>query len=183
MKILGGNGNGGGEVDRGARRGKHFITDIIRTKPENLQTKRGTSGQVVTLHTNYFRLLKKPTWQIYQYRVDFSPNIELQGLRKRLIYEQKPIFGGYLFDGAMLFLTVKLPDDITEFMSKDREGSPIQTTVKFVGVVSMVNATSVQVLNLILRRSMDALKLQLVGRNYFDAVAKVLVFIMSLNDG
>lgn len=163
-------------MDRGARRGKHVVTNIIRTKPENLPTKRGTSGQVVTLQTNYFRLLKKPTWQIYQYRVDFVPNIEIQGLRKRLIYEQKPTFGGYIFDGSMIFLTRELPQEITEFMSQDREGSPIQIIVKFAGIVSMDNATSVQILNLILRRSMDALKLQLVGRNFFDAIAKVLLF-------
>lgn len=123
--------------------------------------------------TNHFRLLKKPNWQLYQYRVDFAPNIELRGLRNRLIYEQKPTLGGYLFDGTMLFLSIKLPNDVTQFMAKDREGNPIQTTVKFVNLVSMATAASVQILNLILRRSMEALKLQLVGRNFFDAVAKV----------
>lgn len=168
-----GNGNGAATSDRGALRGKHTIVDIIRTKPNTLQSKRGSSGKTVALITNYFRLLKKPTWQIYQYRVDFSPTIELRGLRNRLIFEQKPIFGGYLFDGTMLFLTVKLPNDITEFMSKDRDENRIQTTVKFVGLLSMSTAASVQILNLILRRSMEALKLQLVGRNFFDAIAKV----------
>ncbi|XP_037029496.1 protein aubergine-like [Bradysia coprophila] len=169
----GGNGGGVGKVDRGSVRARNIITDIIQTKPQNIQSKKGTSGQPVALLTNHFRLLKQPNWQLYQYRVDFSPQIELRGLRNRLIYEQKPTLGGYLFDGTMLFLSVKLPNEVTEFMSKNREGEPIQTTVKYINPIDMTAAVSVQILNLILRRSMEALKLQLVGRNFFDAVAKV----------
>lgn len=173
--IAGGNGGNGGATkpDRGSIRARTIITDIISTRPQNLQSKRGTAGQPISLMTNYFRLIKKPGWQLYQYRCDFQPNIELSGLRKRLIYEQKATFGGYLFDGTVLYLTIQLPDETTRFVSADREGNQIETTVRFVNVVSMTAAASIQVLNLILRRSMDALKLQLVGRNFFDAVAKV----------
>jgi aubergine-like protein len=159
--------------DRGSVRSRTILTDIIKTKPENVISKRGTTGQPVTLLTNHFRLLKQPTWQLYQYRVDFSPQIELRGLRNRLIFEQKPTLGGYLFDGTMLFLSVKLPNEVTEFMSKDRDGNAIQTTIKYINPIDMTTAVSVQILNLILRRSMETLKLQLVGRNFFDAVAKV----------
>ncbi|XP_037033212.1 protein aubergine-like isoform X2 [Bradysia coprophila] len=170
----GGNGgNGAAKRDRGSVRGRTFITDIIRTKPQNVQSKKGTSGQPVTLLTNYFRLLKQPDWQLYQYRVDFSPPVELRGLRNRLIFEQKAVLGGYLFDGTLLFLSVKLPEETTQFMSSDRDGHLIQTTVKFTNRVDMTTAISVQILNLILRRSMEALKLQLVGRNFFDAIAKI----------
>ncbi|KAJ6638517.1 Protein aubergine, partial [Pseudolycoriella hygida] len=163
----------GAPADRGAIRGRAVISDIIRTKPEGMLTKIGNVGAPVPLKTNYFRLLKKPNWQIYQYRVDFSPNIVLEGLRNRLIFEQKATLGGYLFDGTMLFLTVKLRDEVTQFMSKDKEENPIQTTIKFVGLVSMMTASSVQILNLILRRSMGKLNLQMVGRNFFDSAAKI----------
>lgn len=93
---------------------------------------------------------------------------------KRLIREQKANLGGYLFDGTILFLWQKLHNDITEFMTKDREENPIQITVKFVKLISMLNGESIQVLNLILRNSLAALDLQLVGRNFFDAIAKVI---------
>ncbi|KAG4066173.1 hypothetical protein HA402_014473 [Bradysia odoriphaga] len=170
----GGNGgNGAAKRDRGSVRGRTFITDIIRTKPQNVQSKKGTSGTPVTLLTNYFRLLKQPDWQLYQYRVDFSPPVELRGLRNRVIFEQKSVLGGYLFDGTLLFLSVKLPQEITQFMSSDRDGHLIQATVKYTNRVDMNTAISVQILNLILRRSMEALKLQLVGRNFFDAIAKI----------
>lgn len=139
-------------------------------------SKKGSSGQPVQLLTNYFRLLKQPDWQLYQYRVDFSPPVELRGLRNRLIFEQKAALGGYLFDGTLLFLSIKLPDDMTQFLGTDRDGNLIQTTVKFTNTVNMTSAISVQILNLILRRGMEALKLQLVGRNFFDAIAKVNLF-------
>lgn len=164
-----------GDAQRGAMSGKRVMgtSDIIRTKPEKLEGKQGNSGQTVTLQANYFKLLKKPTWCLYQYRVDFKPELALAGLRNRMIFEQKAKLGGYLFDGTMLFVTQKLDSDLVEFMSKDREGNPIQTLLKFVGQVAMTTASSLQVLNLILRRSMEGLKLQLIGRNFFDAAAKV----------
>lgn len=161
------------EATRGTARGRRILTDIIRTKPVEMSTKKGLTGECVPLTTNYFKLDKKPEWALYQYRVDFSPTLELRGLRNRMIFEQKKTLGGYLFDGTVLYITRKLPLETTEFMSKDRDGNPIQTIVKFVALVSMNTASAIQVLNLILRRAMDGLKLQLVGRNLFDAAAKI----------
>lgn len=162
------------KADRGSIRDRKIIySDIVVTKNADV-SKKGTSGQKVLLTTNHFRLVKKPDWQLYQYRVDFSPPIEHRRFMDKLIREQKNNLGGYLFDGTILFLCKKLPDDVTEFMTKDRDGNPIQTTVKFVKLISMLNGESIQILNLILRRSMAALDLQLVGRNFFDAIAKVI---------
>ncbi|XP_037037430.1 protein aubergine-like [Bradysia coprophila] len=149
------------------------LTNIIRTKPQNVQSKKGTWGQPVTLLTNHFRLLKPPNWQLYQYHVNFSPPIELRGLRNRLIFEQKSLLGGYLFDGTSLFLSVKLPHQVTQFTSSDRDGKSIRTTVEFTRPIDMTTTVSAQILNLILRRSMAVLHLQLIGRNFFDAMAKI----------
>ncbi|XP_037027554.1 protein aubergine-like isoform X2 [Bradysia coprophila] len=160
-------------VDRGSVRDRQILyPDLVVTKNEGV-TKQGKTGQVVSLTTNHFRLIKRPDWQLYQYRVDFSPLIELQGFMNKLIKEQKAHLGGYLFDGTILFLSKKLHNDVTEFMSKDRDDNPIQIKAKFVKLISMLNGESIQILNLILRRSMAALKLQLVGRNFFDALAKI----------
>ncbi len=187
--IIGGYGGYGGnssrDRDRGnndngaSRRERSPIRDILCTKPDTIPTKKGKTGTPVTLTTNYFRLLKKPDWQLYQYRVDISPPTENNLFRKRLIADQKKHLGGYLFDGTMLFLSIKLRDDVTQFMTRDRnDDSPIQITVKFVGLLSMTSAASIQILNLILRRSMSALDLKLVGRNFFDAVAKVFNIVL-----
>lgn len=172
----GDNGARGG--DRGSHRGRAPIPDILKTKPAVVNSKRGAVGNKVVLTANYFRVLKKPTWQIYQYRVDFNPPIESDGFKKKLISEQKANLGGYLFDGTVLYLTVHLNQGETvEFMTKDErdDNKVIVITVKFVKTVSMMEGAAVQILNLILRRSMNGLKLQLVGRNFFDALSKVTI--------
>jgi aubergine len=153
-------------------RGRRQVHDIVRTRPENRNTKVGAGGAVVMLKANYFKLNKSPQWHIYQHRVDFAPDVEQMIVRKGLIGCHKAALGGYLFDGTMLFLTKKLPNDITELYSTRKDGEQIRITVKFVGEISMMDGTALQILNLILRRSMEGLKLQLVGRNFFDAVAK-----------
>lgn len=60
-----------------------------------------------------------------------------------------------------------------ELLTKNREGETIQIKIKHVGIVDVSDAQQIQVLNLILRRAMEGLQLQLVGRNFFDPVAKV----------
>lgn len=174
--MNGGNSRGAQNVDRGAVRGKAIIMkDPVRTRSEskNVPTKQGTAGYKCKLQTNFYRVLKRPNWNIYQYRVDFSPPTEHERFKAKLIAEQEKHLGTYVFDGTMLFLLIHLPKEVTEFMSKDREGNPIQTTVKFTNVLSMTSGASLQILNLIFRRSMNALNLTLAGRNYFDSVAKV----------
>lgn len=148
------------------------MTDIVRTKPLHIESKKGQSGRQVALTTNYFRLDKTPKWCLCQYRVDFAPEIAIEGLRRRFIAEQKERFGGYLFDGTMIFNTKRL--DSFEYVTKDREDQPYKISIKFVGEISMTSSASLQVLNLILRRAMEGLKLQQVGRNLFDAAAKVI---------
>lgn len=164
---------GGGDASRGAVRGNRVIRDIVVTRPTAVTNKRGSTGRRVNLAANYFRLVKAPKWNILQYRVDFSPDIELLHVRRALIREHREKIGGYIFDGTVLFVTRKLPNDVMEFVSKNRNDEAILITVRFVGVITMYDGQAVQVLNLILRRAMEGLNLQLVGRNFFDAVAKI----------
>lgn len=153
------------------------LESIYVTRPPALDSKKGTSGRPVTIQTNFFRLLKSPTWTLYQYRVDFTPTVDHIGLRKALIAQQRSEFGGggYLFDGTLLYLTKKLEtaNDVIVFQSESRENVQYDVQLKFTSEVSMKTSTSVQILNLILRKALQGLQLQLVGRNYYDAAAKV----------
>lgn len=146
---------------------------MLVTKPPNIETKHGVNGEPVTLLTNYYKLAHKPNWNIYRYRVDFTPDVAMRGLRDFLIRSLKEMLGGYLFDGSQIFAVRKLDDDITEKVIKARDGIDYMVIIKFTGIVSMSESHSVQVLNLILRRAMGGLKLQLVGRNFFDPDGKV----------
>uniref|UniRef100_A0A0K8TM02 Piwib n=1 Tax=Tabanus bromius TaxID=304241 RepID=A0A0K8TM02_TABBR len=173
---VGAGGERGGRPGAGDRPGRPKrgpSYEIVHTRPSNVQSKRGVSGSEVILQANYFRILKKPSWNLYQYAVSYNPPVELDRVRKGMLSEHKALIGGYLFDGAMLFATQKLPDEVTEINMTSRSGEPQQITIKFTGIVSMSESRSLQVLNLILRKAMEGLKLQLVGRNFFDAVSKI----------
>lgn len=146
---------------------------MVHTKPEDVTSKIGVQGSKILLQTNYFRLKTTPTWRLYQYHVSFSPTIELKRLKGGILSEHRTKLGGYLFDGSNLFTTVKLDEDQTILHTKSRQGENYVITIKYVGQISMTEWQSLQILNLILRRSMEGLKLQLVGRNFFDPIAKV----------
>lgn len=167
--------NSDGGTDK--KRDRRDRLDMCVSHDKDLQTKKGNIGRTVCLTAIYFRVLRKPEWELHQYRVDFNPHVEILVLRKRLMHEQKPLLGGFLYDSNnMLFLSQKLPKDVHEVTTKHRDGNEIQITLKWVKVVEMPTRESLQVLNIIVRRAMDGLKLQLVGRNLFDAKAKVSIF-------
>lgn len=147
--------------------------EILRTRPSTVVSKVGTSGERVRLYSNYFKLVKNKDWMIHQYRVDFEPECVFDRLRKALIWQKKDLFGGHVFDGQQLFTIKKLPDDITRYAVTARDETVYNVTVKFTNLVSQSENQSIQIMNLILRKAMDSLKLQLVGRNFFDPDAKV----------
>lgn len=132
------------------------------------------------LQANFFRLLKKPTWNIYKYDVKFDPECMMVRLRNALIMQHKEAIGGFLFDGTQLFLTRKLDTDdngTIKFKSKTRTEEEYTLTMKFTRIVQMTENESLQILNLILRRATQGMELQLVGRNFYDAASKVSVII------
>lgn len=110
------------------------------------------------------------------HRIDFEPEILLDKTRRDLMRSINGMFGGgYLFDGTQLFLTKKLEDPngpIERTVNSD-DGKAVNIMIRFVGVVSMQEERAIQIMNLILRRAMDGLHLQTVGRNKYDAAAKV----------
>ena len=61
------------------------------------------------LQTNYFEVLKRTDWCLYQYRVDIAPNEERTFVKKALLRVHEKVLGSYLFDGTMLFCSNRLP--------------------------------------------------------------------------
>lgn len=135
-----------------------------RGKQEN---KRGTGGTIVKLRANYFPITPlKKEWNIYQYRVDFLPDIEETFIKKAILRPYRAEFNGYVFDGSMLFTSTKLANDRREILTTRTNGDKVTIVLKYVGNIPA--ETALQVLNIILRSAMDGLNLQLIRRNYFD---------------
>ncbi|XP_037959343.1 protein aubergine-like [Teleopsis dalmanni] len=175
-----GKGHGGrGGRNRG---GPHTpLLDSLFTRPQTCVSKMGETGRHVTVDTNYFKILKKPEWNIYQYRVDFVPEIDMSFVRRTLILQHKAKLGGYIFDGTMLFTTNDLrgtkKGHYHEFhlTSEYRDGKTVLIKIKHVGIVDANEAQLFQVLNLILRQSMGGLDLQQIARHFFDPYAKISI--------
>lgn len=157
---------------------------LIKTKPHNNATSHDPNAfslpnvTFVTLETNYFALESQMTrnqWTIYKYHVTFEPECVVKSLQMFLLSQHKGTIGGYLFDGTQLFTTRNLhgDDKIVEFTSITREETEYRLKILFTRVVLMSDQESQQVLNLIQRRNMRGLHLQLVGRNYYDPLKAV----------
>lgn len=145
--------------------------EMVITRPENLVSKKGTGGQAIKVTANYFKLNLKNDWTIYQYRVDFTPDIEDTRMKKAVLRRERTQIGGNLFDGTMIFTVNRIR--VTELATKLDNGDVIQIQFKEIGTVSRTDQRMLQIYNLILRRAMGGLKLSLLGRNYYDSAAAV----------
>ena len=54
---------------RGATRGRRErASEILKTRPDHIDSKRGQGGDPVQIMANYFKLKMKTEWRLYQYR-------------------------------------------------------------------------------------------------------------------
>ncbi|EDW63285.1 protein piwi [Drosophila virilis] len=158
--------------------------EIVNSRPADIVTKRGQDGTPIKLLSNFYRLKTKPQWRIVHYHVDFAPEVEVVRVRCGILSEHARILGtGYLFDGAQLFTTKKFEQDVTVLQATSKQGVNYTITIKFVGYISAAEPRFLQVLNLILRRSMKGLNLEQVGRNLFDPHARIKLFEVELWPG
>lgn len=73
----------------------------------------GFSGSPIELKANFFKILSRPQWVLYQYHVDFKPVMESRRLRSALMYQHEETLGkARTFDGALLFLPHKLHNTV-----------------------------------------------------------------------
>ncbi|XP_073981992.1 piwi-like protein Siwi isoform X3 [Rhodnius prolixus] len=171
MKIRGASASA-----RGNYRGKKPMLENIYTRPKELKSKQGTAGIPVTLSANYFKLVNHTDWALYQYRVDFSPEEDRTVKRKALLRIHKDVLGGYIFDGTVLFVSHRLnPEPMELYSKRDSDEEKIRITVKKAGDLVMGDHHYIQLFNILMRKCLSNLQLQMVGRNYFDASARVEV--------
>lgn len=164
------------------------MNQLIATRPEHIKSKTGESGTQVQLLANYFPLKPIKDFCFRQYRVDFRPEVELLGLRKFLIANASKQIKGYVYDGAnILYLTRRLPEKETIFHVKSKDDTAYQVSLRDTNnEIRNTDATAMMVLNTILRRAMDGLKLKLIQRNLYDSDAAVkylfvITFFLFLN--
>ncbi|NXK82380.1 PIWL1 protein, partial [Amazona guildingii] len=158
-------------ADRGRRR-RDFNDLGVNTRQaiEHVQeSKTGTSGVMVKLTTNYFRLTSRPQWALYQYHVGYSPEMEARRLRSALLFQHEELIGKtHAFDGSVLFLPKKLVNKVTEVFSRTRNGEDVKITITLTNELPPSSPTCLQFYNIIFRRLLKMLNLQQIGRNYYN---------------
>ena len=180
-ELVSGNGaNGNGDAaatGRGSMRGARYGRDLLITRPASLQSKAGTSGQPFKCIANYFKVKQRPDWSLVQYRVDFAPEEDRTFVRKVLVKEHAHSIrdGWYIFDGTMMYTSGNIDgSDTVQFTSTRKDdGQAIQISIRKVGVVPPSSQSYFQFFNIMIRKVMEKLDLQLLGRNYYDSKAGI----------
>lgn len=159
---------------RGSVRGRRVINlPEIETRPASLQSKKGTTGQRAIMQANYFKLLSAPSWCLFQYRVDFEPAEERTVVRKGLLKLHKASLVSYIFDGTVMYTTTRLPAPLELLSKRQSDNAEIKIIIRLVGELKKGDHHYIQVFNIIMRRCLELLKLQVIGRDYYDARAKI----------
>ena len=133
-------------VGRGATRGRRDRANefFARTRPADLQSKRGDGGTEVTVATYYFEVICKPNWRLLQYRVNMTPAMEHTEMRKAMLFAHKDKLPKMIFDGTMMFTTARLTqDDKAMKLTTPRNDSvPVEVTIKLVGEIQPTTCSS-----------------------------------------
>ncbi|XP_031705377.1 piwi-like protein 1 [Anarrhichthys ocellatus] len=157
--------------ERGGRR-RDFDDAGVNTRQAMVHvkdSKMGTSGAPIRLTANFFRILSRPQWVLYQYHVDFNPPMEARRLRSALLFQHEEALGSArTFDGALLFLPHRLANKETLLHSEMRNGEKVQITVTLTNELPPSSPVCIQFYNIIFRRILRILNMQQIGRNFYN---------------
>jgi aubergine len=138
--------------------------------PKTIQLS-GTTGHPIQLMANYFKLCKVTDCILYQYHVDFQPEEDRPHARKAMLKKQS-LKGGYLFDGMILYSAVRYPQPMV-LPTTLEDGNTGSISITLTRQVNQGDHEYLQFFNVLMRKCLHFLDLQLVGRNFFDPHAKV----------
>lgn len=99
-------GRGGtrGRGDRNSaeemQRRNNFM-DLVKTRPEGLTSKCGSTGTPIALRSNYFKINKAGAARMYAYHVTLKSEMEEERtfVRKCIVRRLAKVLPTYLFDG------------------------------------------------------------------------------------
>ncbi|XP_066216827.1 piwi-like protein 4 [Saccopteryx leptura] len=130
--------------------------------------KTGSSGVPVKLVTNLFSLDLPQDWQLYQYHVTYTPDLESRKMRMALLYGHRELSNkAKAFDGVILFLSQKLEEKVTELSAETRRGETVKMTITLTGELPASSPVSIQVFSIIFGRILKKLSMYQIGRNFY----------------
>lgn len=148
-----------------------------KTRPAHIVDKKGKSGTPIPVISNYFTLESAPNWHLYQYHVDFSPEVDNRKMRAGMVKEHAELLGATrAFDGMQLFIAKKLEQEKTEvYSTRISDEAKIRITFTLTNELPPTSPTCIQIYNVIFRRVLYMLEMKLIGRNYFSPHLGVMI--------
>jgi len=138
------------------------------TKPESCKEKRGSTGTEVNLVSNFFPLKQVTAWTLYQYEVQFEPDVLIRRYRKAIVLTRIP---GCLYNGYnTLYACGPVNDNDMDFEHIDKNDSTkiVKVHLKMVQQIKPGDSTYVHLYDEILRQMLKSLALQDQNGTYFD---------------
>ncbi|TGZ48140.1 piwi-like protein Ago3 [Temnothorax longispinosus] len=144
------------------------VSDVQSSEDIAPICRQGKSGTKVETFANYIDLKIEPGKGLFQYEVKFSPEIDSIGLRRKLLNQHSATLGRTkTFDGAALYLPIKLSQEVSRYKSEHpMDGSQITLTIIYKKKQSM--SENIQFFNVLFNRIMRALSLVRIGRQNFN---------------
>ncbi|XP_066267753.1 piwi-like protein 1 [Branchiostoma lanceolatum] len=169
-----GSAPGGGGARR--RRGG-VVVEEPHTRPGSMVNKKGTTGNKINMITNFFKVKPKPQWVLFQYHVEFSPEVDHRKARIAMVYGQEALLGDTkIFDGMILFLPKRLENDQTVVYTKRKtDDADIRITITLTNEVPPTSPICLQIYNILFRKFLKNIGMQEINRNYYNPALKVAV--------
>ncbi|XP_078682114.1 piwi-like protein 1 [Branchiostoma floridae x Branchiostoma belcheri] len=170
--TLGERAPGGG--DRRRRYGG-VVVEVPRTRPEHMEDKKGTSGTPVSMVTNFCKVKTQTERVLFQYQVEFSPDVDNRKARIAMVYSQEDLLGDTkIFDGKILFLPKKLENDKTVFTTERKtDGATITITITLTNEVPPTSPVCLQIYNILFRKFLKDIGMQRVNRSHHNPTQKI----------
>ncbi|XP_072164062.1 piwi-like protein 1 isoform X2 [Diadema setosum] len=164
-------GVGGAVPDRRRRREEPIIEPV--TRPEGLD-KKATSGQQIQLVANCFKLVNRPNWQLYQYRVDFEPEILNPRARFALLRAHSELLGANnTLDMDTMYSMVKLPEKVTNLVSTRKDGSAVNIKCTLVATLNPMAPNTLHLYGVLFRKVLKMIKMEQIGRHFYDSSSPI----------
>lgn len=124
------------------------------TRPEHITDKCGVAGTAIPVMSNYIVLRNRPDCAIFQYNVSYSPQVDSRKRRIGMLYQQEALVGRVrAFDGMILYLPHRLPQDTTTVMVQTDDGqSTVTMTITLTNELHANSPICLQLFNILFRR-------------------------------
>lgn len=133
----------------------------------------------VKVATNYIRLALTPGTGVFEYHVKYTPAVDTNSLRSRLLNQHKSVIGATsTFDGTTLYLPFKLSDTntrLTSVLTITATQEEITHTVEIIFRRQQPMRECIHLYNMIFGRIMKELNLVRFGRKHFDPTAPTMI--------